>query len=219
MDIGEVVVCVEPLLEALDQAAETESNVVPMVEIGVRDGSSVDGEEEPVAADPGSRHEHWGVFLVLGLVQPAAIVQDGRDVEGFTVVVEHAIRVDRQIAGIVCVGVVYADNYQASEERAKQDVDRDTEGDNKWVYVVRDDVPVEGRQRVEAQPFVHSRNGGQGEVLGCDPGNPVEEAEGGEDVVRKPEIQKHEGERCSEEAVLRNTEHLLQGARHGIIDL
>lgn len=133
--------------------------------------------------------------------------------------VEHAVRVDGQVPGIVCIGVVYPDDNQPAEECPEQDVDGDTEGDDERVYVVGDDVPVKGRQRVEAQTLVHAGNGGQGEVLRGDPGNPVEDAESCEDVIRKPEVHKHEGECCSKEAILRNAEDLVQGAWYGIVHL
>lgn len=82
-----------------------------------------------------------------------------------------------------------------------------------------DNVPVKGRKRVEAQTLVHAGNRGQGEVLGCDPRDPVEDAESGEDVIWEPKIHKHGYEGRCKEAVLRDTEDLIQRACNWIIHL
>lgn len=82
-----------------------------------------------------------------------------------------------------------------------------------------DDVPVKGRKRVEAETLVHAGNCGQSEVLGCDPRDPIEDTESGENVIREPEIHKHCDESRCKEAVLRHIEDLVQGACNRIIHL
>lgn len=59
MDISEVVIGSKTLPEALDQAAKAEGDIMPMIEVGVRDGGGVDRKEEPVAADPGGGNKDW----------------------------------------------------------------------------------------------------------------------------------------------------------------
>lgn len=110
MDISEVIVGPESFLETLEQAAEAKGNIVPVIEISVRDGSSVYREKEPVTADPSSGHKDRGVFLVFRLIKPAPVIQDFRDIVALAVVIEHCIRVYGQESRIICVGVVYADN-------------------------------------------------------------------------------------------------------------
>lgn len=110
MDISEVIICPESFLETLDQAPEAKGNIVPVIEIGVRDCGSIYREKEPIATDPGGGDKDWGVFLVLRLIKPAPVVQDFRDIVALAVVVEHGVRVYGQKSRIICVGVVYADN-------------------------------------------------------------------------------------------------------------
>lgn len=79
---------------------------------------------------------------------------------------------------------------------------------------MRHDIPVKGRQRIEAQALLDSGYGSEVEVIRRYPRNPVEEAQCREDVVREPEIDEHSGEGSQEEPIARDIPDSVSDRAH-----
>ena len=93
--------------------------------------------------------------------------------------IEHAIRVDWQVGGVIRVGVVYADDDQPSNKSAEQDVDGDAEGEvvllvaedqlkRTEIMVDRDVQPIGGLLSLETFQDFHLAAGQMGDRLVAD---------------------------------------------------
>lgn len=205
------------LLEAPEQTLEAQRNVVAMKEDRIGDCRGVDAEEVIIHSDAAGGQVDGGVGLVLGLIQPPTAIKNLGDVVRATEMIVHEVRVNREVGRVVRIRPVEPDDRDAADEDADEGVERDAEGDDKGLDDVGCDVPVKGRQRVEAETFAHTGDGCQGEVVGCNPRDPVEEGERAEDVVWEPEPDEHAGERRQEEAVAGYAVDLLEGAGDWVV--
>lgn len=79
------------------------------------------------------------------------------------------------------------------------------------------DVPIERRNWVEAQPLLDTGDGGELEVVRCYPCQPVEDAQGLEYIVGKPKVNKHDAEGVCKESEPGDVEYLSKWAKDGVI--
>lgn len=86
------------------------------------------------------------------------------------------------------------------------------ERDDQRVDVVSGNVPVECRQGVKPQARLEAGDGSQCEIVWCNPGKPVEERQGRDDMVRKPEPDEHTGKCEQEEVVAGHAVQSFEGA-------
>lgn len=190
-----------------------------MKEDRIGDCRGVDGEEVIIHSDATRGQVDGGVGLVLGLIQPPTAIKNLGDVVRATEMIVHEVRVDREVGRVIRIRPVEPDDRDAADEDADEGIERDAEGDDEGLDDVGCDVPVKSRQRVEAETFAHTGDGCQGEVVGGNPRNPVEEGERAEDVVWEPEPDEHAGEGSQEEAVAGYAVDLLEGAGDRVVCL
>ena len=182
----------------LDQVLESSNDLSAVVEVGVGDGRGIHGEEHPIVEGVGSREVRWGVSLVGSLVEEATIVDSIRNVVAGTGVIEHTVRVDGDICGVPGVGVPDSDNDRECEECAEERVEDTVEGIDQRIASNGALVPIPCGERVQTQTTVSTGNGCQVNVIGSDPGCPIEVGHGGDEVVRKPEVDEHGDEAVGE---------------------
>lgn len=108
-------------------------------------------------------------------MEQSPVIKDLRDVIACGEVIEHTVCVDGEIGSVVCVCPVQPDNCDSANQNAEEGVYCHVEGHDQWICNVCDDVPVECRQGIEAEPLLDARDGGKVEVVGGNPGEPVEE--------------------------------------------
>lgn len=87
--------------------------------------------------------------------------------------IEHRVRVNWQIGRAVRVCPVQTDNRDTADNRADEEVHRHMEWNDQGVEIVGRDVPVEGREGIDAESLLHAGDGSKGEVVGGDPGEPA----------------------------------------------
>jgi len=187
------------LPEAVDEIFEAETDLIPVPQEDVHQRRWIYGEKEDVDDQVPRRQIGGGVSLVLGGVEDAAAIDGpGHVVQGSGVVVDP-VRVDGQVRRIVCVGEPHAEDDKHAGEHTHELVQGGEERNHQRVRVVEQErVPIPGRPRIQTQSVVESRQGRKLDVVRRDPGYPTELAEGCEDVLRKPEVDKHGGE-CDHE--------------------
>lgn len=126
-----------------------------VVEHGVCQRRRIDAEKEHVDDNIAGAQKRWRVFLVLGSVEQASVVNGAADVIQLTKVIVHAVAVDGEVAGVVDVTIPKGKNNPEGYKDAKEAVERAVERDHEGVgRVPKQNVPVKGRERVDAEAMV-----------------------------------------------------------------
>lgn len=91
-------------------------------------------------------------------------------------------RVDRQVSSIEGVRVIDRKNHKPSQEHSDGQVDSVESGHDEWVEVGKQDIPIESSDGVVSETVVASDDVVVDLVVGRNPGHPVKDGEGLEDV-------------------------------------
>lgn len=189
---------------AANQVLESSSDLTAVVEEGVCDGRGVDGEEHAVDEGVGSREVHGGVSLVGRLVEETVLVDGFQNLVTFTGIVEHAVSIDGNVSRIPGIGVPNSGDDREGEEGAEEGVEDTVEGIDEGVTSNNALIPIPSGERVQSQTTVSTGNRSQVDVVGSDPGSPVEVGHSSDEVVGEPEVYEHGAEAVSEPPHPRN---------------
>jgi len=190
-EAGVDVLAVDEGRPAADQVLETRNDLTTVVEEGVGNSGSVNGEERAVYKGVSGGKVSWRVSLVAGLVEHAVIVDDSQNLVTGTVIIPNVVIVDGNVRGVPGVGVPDRDDDRGGEKCTEEAVDHAVEGVDEWVSTNGKLVPVKGGEGVDAKATNTASNRSQVEVIRGDPGYPVEVGHGLNDVVGEPEIDEH----------------------------
>jgi hypothetical protein len=174
-----------------DQVLETRNDLATVVEDGVSDCSSVNGKEYTVNEGVPGREVSGRIGLVTRLVEHGVLVHDLQDLITASGVVPHVVVVDRNVSGVPCVCVPNREDYGGREEGAEETVEGAVEWADKRITCDSELVPVPGGEGVETKTADTTGYRSQLDIIGGDPGHPVEIGHGLNDVVGEPKVDEH----------------------------
>lgn len=146
-------------------------------------------------------------------MEQSPVVNGSANVVELAKVIIYAVAVDGKVAGVVDIAVPEGEDHPEGDEDAEETVERAVERNHERVgRVPKQNVPVKGRERVDAQAMVDAGDDVEVAVVGGDPGQPVEPRQGSEDVVGEPKPDKHGAKHEVEKLDARNLPLLAKGA-------
>ena len=201
--------------ERVPEVLEAHGNFVAVVEQDVGKSGRVDGKEEEVDNQVSRRQVSRRVGLVLFSIEQTLLVDSAGDVVVAAGIIEDAVRVDGEVAGVVRVGPPDTDDNEEGAEHSQELVEGTEEGNHERVSGIEEqDVPVESGPRVETETVLEAGDVAENHVVGGNPRKPAKGAKSNEDVVGEPEVDEHGQSGVQEEGVAGHGEHLLEGAKH-----
>ena len=183
---------------AADQILETGNDLTTVVEVGVGDGGGIDGEEHAVEERVSGGEVQGGVSLVGSLVEETIRVDCLQDLVTSASVIEHPVGVDWNVGGVPSVRVPDGEDDWEGDKGPEEGVEDAVEGVDERVTRHNALVPIPGGERVQSQTTVGAGDSSQVDVLGSDPGGPVEVGHGSDEVVGEPEVDEHGDEAVCE---------------------
>jgi hypothetical protein len=183
---------------AADQVLETGNDLTTVVEVGVGDGRGVDGEEHAVEeCVSGGEVRRESKPCRQPRRRDRSRRRYSRPVASAGVV-EHTVGVDGNVGGVPSVGVPDGEDDGEGEEGPEEGVEDAVEGIDEGVTATTHWFQSQVGKGVQSQTAVGTGDGGQVDVVGSDPGGPVEVGHGSDEVVGEPEVDEHGDEAVGE---------------------
>lgn len=199
--------------QAVEERLESHGNFMSVIQDCICERGSVNAEKEHVNDDVSSTNKWRRIRGIFFGVKVATVIDGAGNVVESASVVVHSVGVDGQVTGIVDIFVPEGHDNPDRRKGANKAVERAEEWDHEGVCrVPEQNIPIPGRERVQAQAVVDARNDVKIAVTRSDPADPVEFGQRGEDVVGKPEPHKHGAKHEVEEFQSRNAPHLAKRA-------
>lgn len=177
----------------LKEIVQASLDLVTVVEKGPREYTGVDGEEIHIYREIASTQERRRVRLILDRIEDTSVIDRAANVVVSCKVIEHAWRVDRQVASVVCIRIPHTQD----DERCYHSPNEKVQPIEVWKHerrmasIINKGIPVEGWERVVTHAVIHAGNRSQIDVAWCNPREPAKEAQGLEYIPWKPEVYKH----------------------------
>lgn len=173
------------------QVLETRNNLTTVVKDSMGDGSSVNGEEYAVDEGVAGGEVSRRISFVTCLVKRRVIFNDLQHLVDATSVVPNMVVVDGDISGVPGVCIPNREDYWGGEEGTKKTVEGAVEWADERVACDSELVPIPGGEGINAKTAETAGNRSQLDIIGGDPGHPVEIGHGLNDVVWEPEVDEH----------------------------
>ena len=183
---------------AAGQVLETGDDLTTVVKVGVGDGRGVDGEEHAVEERVSGGEVQGRVSLVRGLVEETVCIDCLQDLVTSSSVIKYTVGIDWDVGSVPSVGVPDGEDDGEGDEGPEEGVEDAVERVDEWVTRHDTLVPIPCGEGVQSQTTVGAGDGSQVNVLGSDPGRPVEVGHGGDEVVGEPEVDEHGDEAVCE---------------------
>jgi hypothetical protein len=113
---------------AANQVLETSNNLATVVEKGVGNDGSVNGEEHAIAEGVTGGEVSRRVSLVTGLVEHGVLIDDLQDLVTVTCVIPNVDIVDREVRGVPGIGIPNREDNRDGEECTEEHVEGTVEG-------------------------------------------------------------------------------------------
>ncbi|KAI6763373.1 hypothetical protein HG531_013270 [Fusarium graminearum] len=184
-----------------------------MEQKGVSKSRGVDAKEKDVDHNVSSTKEGGRIVLVLFRVKQTTIVDSPGDIVQLAPAIIDTVAVDGKVPSVVDVGVPESKNHPHGDEGANESVESTEEWNHERIgRIPQKDVPIPGREWVDAKTVVETSNGVEIAVVGVNPGHPAKVGERGPDVVGEPEPHEHGTKHDIEKLDTRNAPDLGKGS-------